>query len=629
MSDATLKPPKRRLNWRRWMKPASGFVAVSAYLTGMGIMALITQAGWDLPSVDGLSDRTRPVSIQIVDRHGKDVLVRGAAEAQYVNVSGLPDSLKQAVFATEDRRFYHHAGVDPIGLGRAVYTNLKAGRLVQGGSTISQQLAKNVFLTPDRTLRRKIQEAMLAVWLERSFSKDEILEKYLNRVYFGSGTWGLEAASQTYFHVSASDLNLEQSALLIGLLKAPSRFNPASNPSAAGKRTAVVLGAMQDAGYLSKSERIKALTSPIEIKQPAQMAGSNYFVDWIWPNIEEAIGVPQQDIIVQTTLDMTAQVAAEDAIKANLDQERGAKQAAIVMLDGDGGVRVMVGGQNYRETQFNRAVQARRQPGSAFKPFVYQAAFETGLSPWDWRTDEPVKIGDWEPGNFNNRFDGVMTLEQAYTRSVNTVAVKLSEELGRERVIETADRMGIKGLKSLRSLPLGAQDTSLLTLTGAYLPYANWGDRVAPYGIQSISTANGRPLYDFSKPVRARVIASVPLGHINRAMRETVRVGTGRAANISNWDVAGKTGTTNDYRDAWFVGYVPDLVMGVWVGNDENASMQRVTGGQIPARIWNAAMTPVLADLTPATLPVSERPLRADSRDTLGVLLDDLETALP
>ncbi len=326
---------------------------------------------------------------------------------------------------------------------------------------------------------------------------------------------------------------------------------------------------------------------------------------------------------------MQAQSAAEAAIEAHLDVERGAKQAAITTIDGDGGVRVMIGGQNYRATQFNRAVQARRQPGSAFKPFVYQAAFEAGLSPWDWRTDEPIKIGDWEPGNFNNRFDGVMTLETAFIRSVNTVAVKLSEELGRERVIETATHMGFEGLQPLRSLPLGAQDTTLLTLTSAYLPYANWGDRVEPFGILSISTATGQPLYDFHKPPRARVVASVPLGHVNRVMRETVRTGTGRAARISGWDVAGKTGTTNDYRDAWFIGYVPDLVTGVWVGNDENTAMKKVTGGQIPARIWQDAMAPVLAELTPSTLPVSERPLRADSADNLGVLLDDIETALP
>ena len=629
MSDQTPDINKRRFPWRRWSLRLMAGGALGAYFAGLSVLGILAQAGWDIPSVDTLSTPNRPVSVQIVDRQGRDVLVRGAHAETSVSTENLPIHLKQAVFATEDRRFYHHVGVDPVGLSRAMVTNVKAGRWVQGGSTLSQQLVKNVFLTPDKTLRRKVQEAMLAVWMEHSFSKDEILEKYLNRVYFGAGTWGLEAASNTYFHTPSSDLSVGQSALLVGLLKAPSRFNPSSNPKAAGGRTAIVLASMVDAGYLNREEQYSALTDPIEIRRPPQMSSTNYFVDWIWSDIEDAIGIPKQDIIVQTTLDMAAQQAAANAIEAHLDEERGAEEAAVLMLDGGGGVRAMIGGRNYRKSQFNRAVQASRQPGSAFKPFVYQAAFEAGLTPWDWKTDEPVKIGDWEPGNFTNRFDGVMMLEMAFAKSVNTIAVKLSEELGRDRVIETAGKMGIEDLSPLRSLPLGAQNTTLMTLTSAYLPYANWGDRVTPYGVISISTADGRPLYDFAKPDRTRVMASASLGHMNRVMVETVKQGTGRAAQIKGWDIAGKTGTTNDYRDAWFVGYVPDLVTGVWVGNDDNRAMQKVTGGQIPTRIWHDMMEPVLADIAPTPLPVSERPLRADTQNALDVLLKDIETALP
>ena len=402
MRDANPDIENKIPAWRQWGLRLLVGGAMTAYLGGMSVLGILAHAGWDLPSVETLSTPNRPVSVQVIDRQGRDVLVRGAHAESSVSAEDLPPHLKDAVFATEDRRFYHHIGVDPIGLSRAMVTNVKAGRWVQGGSTVSQQLVKNVFLTPDKTLRRKVQEAMLAVWLEHSYSKDEILEKYLNRVYFGAGTWGLEAASNTYFHIPSSELDIGQSALLVGLLKAPSRLNPASNPKAAGARTAIVLSAMVDAGYLSEQDQFNALTQPIDIRRPPQLSSTNYFVDWIWDDIEDAIGVPTQDIIVQTTLDMPAQLAAEAAIAAHLDPERGANEAAVLMIDGDGGVRAMVGGRNYRKSQFNRAVQAQRQPGSAFKPFVYQAAFEGGLTPWDWKTDEPVKIGDWEPGNFNN-----------------------------------------------------------------------------------------------------------------------------------------------------------------------------------------------------------------------------------
>ncbi len=628
------EPVKRTSRRRRqavwtFLKRSVGLGAMVGYLGGMTALGIVAMAGWDLPSVESLSTPNRPVSIQFVDRLGRDIMVRGAHAEHFVAYEDMPDHLVAAILATEDRRFFHHTGVDPIGLARALQVNWTEGRYVQGGSTLSQQLVKNVFLTPERAIKRKVQEAMLSVWLEQKFSKSEILEKYINRVYFGSGTWGVEAAAQTYFQRGTSDLTLPESALLVGLLKAPSRLNPVSNPDRAGDRTAVVLRAMEDAGYIDRSVRRQALLQPVSIRPPKRRSSVNYFIDWIWSDIEDAIGVPGRDIVVQTTLDAAAQAAADAAIAAHLDPESGARQAAVLMIDGRGGVRTMVGGTRYDDSEFNRVTQASRQPGSAFKAFVYLAAFESGKTPWDWSSDEPIKIGDWEPGNFSNTFEGVMQLERAFAKSINTVAVKLSEEVGRERVIETASALGFEDLQPLRSLPLGAQNTTLMALTSAYLPFANWGNKVEPQGILSISTADGILLYEFPNSPPQRIVSSIPLGHINRVMRQTVEVGTGRAARVAGWDVAGKTGTTNDYRDAWFMGYVPDLVTGVWVGNDENEAMKRMTGGKIPARIWRDMMTEVLKTHPNTELPVSEPRLRADTQNTLDILLDDLETALP
>ena len=624
----TLVKPILKSRLKTAGKGAVALGLLSGYWGAMGLMTYFAKSSDNLPSVETFWETSRPPSVQIIDRHGKHLAVKGAVDARPIKLSELPDHVAFAVIATEDRRYNYHPGLDPIGLTRALYKNWRAGHVREGGSTLPQQLAKNVFLTPDKTLKRKCQEMMLALWIERSFSKEEILEKYLNRVYFGGGNWGLEAASQYYFDKPASDMDIPETALIVGLLKAPSRYNPLVNKAAAQDRTEIILNLMKAQELITESEFNAATSKPISVWRPEDQSSAHYFADWIWPNIETMIGMPTTDIVVRTTLDKSVQDWAEWAASEHLDPDRNAREVAIVTLAGDGGVRAMVGGASYAKSKFNRAVQAERQPGSAFKPFVYLAAFNAGLSPWDRRVDEPVKIRDWEPRNFKEDFRGEMNLETALALSINTIAVKLSEEIGRDRVVETAASLGLPGLKPLRSLPLGAQTTTPLELTAAYLPFANWGDRVTPYGIMSISTAEGTPLYVHKPPARERVVSSSALRHINRVLITTVERGTGKRARITGRDVAGKTGTTNDYRDAWFMGYVSDMVTGVWVGADDNTPMSRVTGGSIPAQIWKDMMVEVVKSMPNRKLPVSKPPLRAGTDDNLGVLLNSIETSL-
>jgi penicillin-binding protein 1A len=608
--------------------------ALLTYFGGMAGFCAFTFAASDLPNPKQLWENQRPVSVQIVDRQGRDILVRGATVAPRVDIEALPFHIPLTVLAVEDKRFYNHIGIDPEALARAMVANVKARAYVQGGSTLTQQLSKNVFLSPDKTIRRKAQEMLMAIWLERSFTKDEILELYLSKVYFGSGAWGLEAASKRYFDKPAAELNLSETAMLAGLLRAPSRLNPVGNPEGAAERTAVVVNLMERQGLIDQEMQSLALSYPIRIHRPQSDNSAQYFVDWIWPQIEEVLGdSPAQDLVVQTTLDRDAQTLAQAAVLKNINPEKGAEQAALVTLDGTGAVIAMIGGTSYSESQFNRAVQAERQPGSAFKAFVYLAALEAGLTPWNERVDEPItlnsRIDSWTPRNFKKEFQGLMTLEDAYARSINTIAVKLGEEVGRERVIRAAERFGFEGLAPVRSLALGSHVTTPLKLTQSYLPFANVGASVPPYGIISISTANGTPVYD-ARPAQKRVIVSTDaLAQINRMMTRTVQYGTGRHASIAGRDIGGKTGTTNDFRDAWFIGYAPDIVTGVWVGNDANDPMARVTGGTIPAQIFRDYMSVQLQSLPPSKLLVANEPASVLEDRDLNRLLNRIEDALP
>ena len=626
---AGFKSRLSKLTRHKAFLPFMATAGCGAYLMAAGVAGWAVWTLQDMPAMADLNTEKRPATVTYLDRHGREIGVRGSRGSRPVSLAMVADSLPVAVLAVEDRRYYNHPGIDPIGIARAIWVNKKRGRLVQGGSTLSQQLAKNVFLTDNRTLRRKSQEALLALWLEHKYTKDEILELYLGRVYFGSSAYGVEAAAERYFAKPVADLTLGESAMLAGLLKAPSNYSPAADVKAAAGRTTVVLNVMVDAGAIDEATRDAVFAQPILIEAPSVRSSADYFLDWIDPLVTAQIGEPSEDIIVQTTLDLPAQKAGETAIKKHLRPKARATQAALVAMDGTGGVRAMIGGADYGLSEFNRAANAKRQPGSAFKPFVYLAGLRAGVSPWEARVDEAVTIGDWEPENFSGRYKGQVTVTAAFADSLNTVAVMLSEEAGRGAVIKTADDFGIKDLKPLRSIALGAQETTPLTLTQSYLPFANWGYRAQAYGIESIYTPGGRRIYSRIAPDMPRVISGDDLRDMNLLMHRTVEDGTGKAARITGREIAGKTGTTNDYRDAWFMGYAPDYVTGVWVGDDEYRSMNGVTGGSIPARIWKDYMQAALAGTPVARLPKSELPIRTTDADRLNQLLGQIETKLP
>jgi penicillin-binding protein 1A len=512
----------------------------------------------------------------------------------------MPPHLPQAVIATEDRRFYEHAGVDPYGLARAMWTNLLAMRVVQGGSTITQQLAKNVFLNPERSLRRKAQEFLLALWLERKFTKERILELYLNRVYFGSGAYGISAASQKYFGKKVSHLTMAESAMLAGLLKAPSRYNPVNDRQLARGRLVQVLANMQDAGYIAPQDQTAALNQKLIFNTTVNGAGSQYFFDWVLDQLPEYIGQPQGDLIVVTSLDARLQEEAEKTLAAALEKEGArlsVRQGALLTLGADGAVRAMAGGRSYSQSQFNRATQAKRQPGSAFKPFVYLTALEAGLTPDSVMRDSPIILKNWQPRNFKKGYAGEVTLRYALSESINTVAVKLSEMSGRQNVIETARRLGIQSkLAPTPAVALGVSEVSLLELTSAYVPFSNGGFAAAPYGILKVHTPQGLTLYERKEEPRRQVVNWRAGQQMNEMLENALSHGTGRAARLAYFRAAGKTGTSQNYRDGWFMGYSNDLVTGVWFGNDDGAPMKSVTGGGLPARTWKTFMEAALKE---------------------------------
>jgi penicillin-binding protein 1A len=594
--------------WRRafgqmfyWGMVASLWIGL---IGGAGLLLLAS----NLPDTSTLWEVERQPSITYVDIKGRQIAVRGAAYAPPVHVDELPPHLVDAVLAIEDRRFYHHFGVDPIGLARAMITNLRRGGVVQGGSTLTQQLAKNLFLTNERTYKRKAQEVLLAFWLESRFSKKEILSLYLNRVYFGRGAWGVEAASQRYFGKPATALNLGESAMIAGLLKAPNRYSPTADLARAERRATVVLDVMVKSKKITPQERQQAFARPVHVRRSQASPAASYFVDWLAPKVRELSGDVDADLLIETTLDLDDQRAAESAIITALDAKakaRGATQGAMVALDSDGAVRAMAGGVSYARSQFNRATQARRQPGSAFKPFVYLAAIEAGLSPWTVREDAPVRIGDWQPQNYSGKYAGDMALITALSKSVNTVAVRVANEVGRDRIAEAAHRLGFTSSIGLtRSMPLGSNETSLIELTSAYAPFANGGVLARPFGLVRISTREGDVLWTHKTPPRKVVLDPRPYTLMNVMLERVMSDGTGRRARLADRASAGKTGTTNDFRDAWFVGYASGRTTGVWVGDDKNRAMKKITGGSLPAQIWHAYMVAALKGVpvkTPST----------------------------
>jgi penicillin-binding protein 1A len=562
----------------------------------------------DLPSTDSLYNVDRQPSITYLDRNGALIAVRGTQMAPPADLDSLPDYVPAAFVAIEDRRFYNHPGFDPIGMSRAMVANMRAGRVVQGGSTLTQQLAKNLFLSPDQNMKRKVQELMLAVWLEMKFSKKEILALYLNRVYFGAGAYGIEAASQRYFDKSAKDLTVGEAALLAGLLKAPSRYSPVSESERAGVRATVVLNEMVEAGVITDAQRAQAAATPVRVSRTLATQHAQYFVDWLDKQIRGLVGEPTEDLVVETTLDLTLQTSAERAVRRILDRDasRGVEQAALVALDGDGRVRAMIGGASYADSQFNRATDARRQAGSAWKPFVYLTALEAGYTPETRVVDQPIQIGNWSPRNYSGNFIGETTLANAVAQSTNTVAASIADRVGRDNVSRTARRLGITSRIGLEpAMALGAVEVSPVEMAQAYDAFANGGRRVNAYGISRIRTPQGRVIYqrDARAGAPVQAISNPFLYYQNQMLRGVVTSGSGRSAAIAGRDIAGKTGTTSDYKDAWFVGYTGGFVTAVWVGKDDNTAMRGVTGGSAPAAIWRGFMEAALPRLNAPAIP--------------------------
>jgi penicillin-binding protein 1A len=585
------------------------FLKWTTVLGVWGVVIFLLAAAWyasDLPDVGKAFNASRKPTVTILSADGEVLARSGDVYGKLVRLKQLPPSLPAAVLATEDRRFYSHFGIDIFGLTRAMIANIKAKRIVQGGSTITQQVAKNLFLTPERTLKRKFQELLLALWLERKFSKEQILSIYLNRVYLGSGTYGVDAASRKYFNRPAKSISTYQAAMLAGLLKAPSRYNPIASPTRARKRTSQVLKNMVAAGFLNHKGALMASKERTSALVTRQFKGGQYFIDWVLGQVSSYINPGDRDLVVKTTLDLGLQRLAENKIERVLSQKgkkAAVSQAAMVMMTPSGAVRAMIGGRSYRRSQFNRATQAGRQPGSAFKPFVYLAGLESGLLPKTIINDEPITIGDWRPANFNKKYEGPVSLSYALARSINTVAVKVGEKAGRGKVISTAKRLGLMGnFKTHPSLSLGVGEVRLLDLTSAYATFANGGGSVWSYGIEEIRGVNNEILYRRNSSGPSRVIDSIHVKAINSMLSFAISSGTGRAANIGR-PQAGKTGTSQNFRDAWFVGYTADLVGGVWMGNDDAMPMKKITGGSLPAKLWRDVMFVAHNGKPPRALP--------------------------
>ena len=591
-SGGAAKPAGRRPARRRWLARLARWTLVLGIWIGVAAAGAVAWYAWDLPDLSRLETPTRRPAVLLRTADGAMLARYGQLYGGAVRFDELPGFFVEAVSSIEDRRFFEHPGIDVWGILRAAVANIRAGKIRQGGSTLTQQLAKNLFLTPDRTVRRKIQEAIVALWLEARFSKRQIFEIYINRVYFGSGAYGVAAAARRYFGGTVGDLSLFEAAVLAGLLKAPSRYSPVRDADAAKGRGLRVLRSMVDAGKLTEAEARAALRTPLRLRAETG-AGARYFADWVLERAVGYIGRTSRDVEIRTTMDARLQRIAEHHARTLLAKEektRRVSQVALVAMSLDGAVRAMVGGRVYSASQFNRATQARRQPGSAFKLFVYLAGLEAGLVPDSVFVDKPVRVAGWRPRNYDGRFHGAMPLRRAFARSINSVAVQVSERAGRRRVIDAARRLGITTpIAPHPSLALGASEVTLIELTAAYAAVANGGIAVWPYGIASMEAVGGKRLYRRTGGPQARVIEKGRAQALRRMLREVVRGGTGRAARLGGSE-AGKTGTSQGFRDAWFVGFAGDLVAGVWVGNDDDRPMKKVTGGGLPARIWRAFM---------------------------------------
>jgi penicillin-binding protein 1A len=574
----------------------------------IGLVGLFAYYASQLPPIDQLAVPKRPPNIAILADDGALLANRGDTGGAAVHLNELPPYLPKAFIAIEDRRFYSHAGIDPIGIARAISRDVLGRGGVEGGSTLTQQLAKNLFLTQERTLSRKIQEAILALWLERRYSKDQILELYLNRVYFGSGAYGVEAAAQKYFGKSAKFVTLSEAAVLAGLMKSPTKLAPNHNLEAANARAAQVITAMAEQGHITEAMAKLALARPAEVVKEKGAGSINYAADYVMDMLDDTVGAIDEDIVVTTTLDETMQANAERALTEELaakGDKFGVSQGALVALDPNGAVKALVGGRNYSDSQFNRATSAKRQPGSAFKPFVYLSALEKGLTPETVRDDAPITVKGWSPENYSREYFGPVSLTKALSLSLNTVAVRLGLEVGPKTVVRTAHRLGIvSDLEPNASIALGTSEVTPLELVAAYAAFANGGIGVQPHVISKVRTANGKLLYTRKNSSFGRVIEPQYVAMMNTMMQETLLTGTAHKAELPGWQAAGKTGTSQDWRDAWFVGYTSYLVAGVWLGNDDGSPTKKTSGGNLPVEIWSRFMKTAHQGVEPQNLPL-------------------------
>ena len=641
------------------------FVEILSDALTFGTIGLVLMTALALPAFDatasGQFNKAEDISVVFLDRYGNEVGRRGIRTDDSVALDKLPDFLIKATLATEDRRFYDHFGIDVMGTARALFSNAQGDASLQGGSSITQQLAKNLFLSNERTLERKIKEAFLALWLESHYTKDQILKLYLDRAYMGGGNFGVTAAAEYYFGKPVTDINLSEAAMLAGLYKAPTKFAPHVDLAAARGRANQVLSNMVDAGYLTEGQVTAARRNPATpVERVAEINSPNYFLDYAFDQVKSLIAgrSDSNNFIVRTTIDPVLQSYAEDAVTSVI-REQGAAykvtEAAMVVTEPNGAIRAMVGGLDYGKSQFNRAIVSNRQPGSAFKPFVYSTAFEDlGLTPNSTIDDHPVCIGNWCPQNYGRNYKGKISLISAFAQSINTVPVTLSIKMGRQPIADMAHRMGITNdFEVTRSLALGVPSVSVIDMASAYSVFADGGYKTPAFGITRINTLRGDLVYEADPDAhRERILSDQTVAYMNQMMRAVVTSGTGRRADIPGVPAVGKSGTTSSYRDAWFCGFTGNYVAAVWFGNDDYRPTNNLTGGTLPAITWQKFMAyahsnvdikpvfgvdfkperPVVAQVEPVAPPppVEERPpgLKPAAAQKLLDVADLLDNAL-
>ena len=624
-SDTAPAPPRQGSGSLRRTLILSA--AGASLLVGLIAFGFVAYSIATLPLHGGLQVEAAQSALTFESDRGESFATRGVFKGEKLTAADLPPHLAQAILAIEDRRFYHHHGIDLRGLLRAAWRNAQAGGTREGGSTITQQLARLMFLSPERTLRRKTQEALVALWLESQLTKDEILLRYLNTAFFGAGAYGIDAAAKRYFGKRAKELSLAEAAMLAGLVRAPSQLAPTRNFGGARERADTVLQAMVETGAITPQQADAARTQPVALRTPPETPpGTNYFVDMVAADVRRLPGGASGDATLRTTLNLELQRLAEGIIERRLEPQavkKNVSQAALVAMAPDGAILALVGGRDYEQSQFNRAIQAKRQAGSLFKLFVYLTAFQRGYAPQSVLVDRPTQIGDWEPQNASGRFRGAVTLRAAFAQSINTIAAQLADEVGIPAVIDMAKRMGLQSnLPAVPSLALGAAEVTLMEMTRAFAAVAAGVESIEPYSVRTIQGGGQQALY--TRP-KAGPEVTGQLGQ-SRAMmldllQAVVNEGTGKAARLTNVPAGGKTGTTQEYRDAWFVGFTPDLIVGVWVGNDDNSPMNKVVGGDLPAAIWRDFVeraNPIAARKSPPAVAQGAAPAKAAAAAQAG-----------